>query len=144
MFRAKLEECLKGIFELDRVIYGDVAEGSEQNAVYVSINQIKTSPKNGECYFRVDGVLAINAEAVNYKYGYLKERCMLADKKYTKYFGFASTDSNIEFPNYDDMFVKPSLNFTFRVSIPFNLPRAKIKADKINWIVKVINLIRGN
>lgn len=144
MFRYKLEECLKNIFEVDRIIYGDVSEGSEQNAVYVSINQIKTSPKNGECYFRVEGRLAINAEAVNYKYGYLKERCLLANKKYTKYFGFASTDNNIEFTNYNDLYVKPSLDFTFRVSIPWNLPRGKIKAEKINWVLKIVNLIKGN
>ena len=30
MFRPKFEECLKRIFELDRVIYGSVYEGSEQ------------------------------------------------------------------------------------------------------------------
>ena len=31
MFRPKLEECLKGIFELEKVIYGNIGEGSEQN-----------------------------------------------------------------------------------------------------------------
>jgi hypothetical protein len=143
MFRDKLEECLKGIFELDRVIYGSIAEGAEQNAIYVNIHKVKTSPKDGECYFRVNGTLGINAEAVNYKYGYLKERCRLAPKKYTKYFGFASNDNNVNFSVYDDYFVKPSLDFTFRVSIPWNPAVGKIAYKKINWVLKVIDLIKG-
>lgn len=143
MFRPKLEECLKGIFELDRVIYGNIHEGSEQNAIYVSIHQVKTSPADGKCYFRVNGTLGINAEAVNYKYGYLKERCKLANKKFTKYFGFASNDNNVNFSIYDDLFVKPTLDFTFRVSIPWNPPSGKITFEKINWVLNIINKIRG-
>ena len=125
MFRPLFEECLRNIFEVDRVIYGSIAEGSEQNAVYVSIDKIKTSPADGNCYFRVSGNLGINAEAVNYKYGYLKERCKLANKRYTKYFGFASDDSNVNFAVYDDYFVKPTVDFTFRASIPWNPPAGK-------------------
>lgn len=143
MFRQKLEECLKGIFELDKVIYGNIAEGCEQNAIYVAINRIKTSPADGECYFRVDGTLGINAEAVNYKYGYLKERCRLADKKFTKYFGFSSNDDNVNFSIYDNMFVKPILNFTFRISIPWNPPAGKLTFAKINWVLNIINKIKG-
>lgn len=143
MFRPILEKCLKNIFEVDKVIYGNVAEGSEQNAVYVSITDIKTSPADGECYFRVNGSLGINAEAVNYKYGYLKERCRLAKSEYTKYFGFASNDNNVNFSNYDDFFVKPTLAFTFRVSIPWNLPAEKITYAKINWVQKIIDKIKG-
>lgn len=143
MFRPKLEECLKGIFEVDRVIYGSIAEGSEQNAVYVSITNIKTSPKDGECYFRVNGTLGINAEAVNYKYGYLKQRCRLAPKELTRYFGFASNDNNINFAVWDDNYIKPTIDFTFRVSIPWNPPIGKIQFKKINWILKIINLMRG-
>lgn len=134
MFRAKLEECLKGIFELEKVIYGNVSEGSEQNAIYVAINQVKTSPANGDCYFRVNGTIGINAESVNYKYGYLKERCKLAPNKYTKYFGFASNDNNVNFSIYEDNFVKPTLDFTFRISIPWNPPSGKIKYEKIEWV----------
>lgn len=144
MFRPKLEECLKGIFEVDRVIYGSVSEGSEQNAVYVLITQIKTSPKDGECYFRVKGTLGINAEAVNYTYGYLKQRCRLAPKEFTKYFGFASNDNNINFADYDDYYVKPTLDFTFRASIPWNPPIGKIEDEKINWVLKIVNFLRGN
>lgn len=144
MFRPKLEQCLKGIFEVDRVIYENVAEGAEQNAVYVSITNIKTSPKDGQCYFRVNGTLGINAEAVNYTYGYLKQRCKLADKSLTKYFGFASNDNNVNFAVYDDFYVKPTLDFTFRVSIPWNPPVGKIEYAKINWITKIINFLKGN
>lgn len=142
MFRPKLEECLKGIFELDRIIYGDISEGSEQNAIYVSISEVKSSPKNGEYYFRVKGTLGINAEAVNYYYGYLKERCRLADKKFTKYFGFSSLDKNSNFAVYEDFFVKPTLDFTFRISLPFNPPAGKIEFKKINWILTIVNLFK--
>lgn len=143
MFRPLFEECLKNIFEVDRVIYGSIAEGSEQNAVYVSINKIKTSPADGKCYFRVSGTLGINAESVNYKYGYLKERCRLANKKYLKYFGFASDDNNVNFAVYDDYFVKPTVDFTFRASIPWNPPAGKIEVKKINWILTVIKKLKG-
>lgn len=143
MFRAKLEECLKGIFEVDRIIYGNVAEGSEQNAVFVAISSIKSIPADGEYYFRVSGTLGINAEAINYKYGYLKERCRLADKKFTKYFGFSSVESNVNFAVYDDYFVKPTLNFTFRVSLPYNPPAGKIKYEKINWITNFFRKLTG-
>lgn len=149
MFRPKLEECLKAIFELDKVIYGNIAEGSEQNAIYVSINSVKSIPADGEYYFRVNGTLGINAEAVNYKYGYLKERCRLADRKFTKYFGFASVDNNVNFAVYDDYFVKPTLDFTFRISLPYNPPAGKIKYEKITWIFpswvqNIVNKIKGN
>lgn len=143
MFRPLLEECLKNIFEVDRVIYGNVAEGSEQNAVFVDIQKIKTSPADGYCYFRVDGTLGINAEAVNYEYGYLKQRCRLANKRYLKYFGFASNDNNVNFAVYNDFFVKPTIDFTFRASIPWNPPAEKIKPEKINWILNIINRLRG-
>lgn len=135
MFREKLEDCLKNIFELEKVIYGDVAEGSEQNAVYVQITTIKASPKDGEYYFRVNGTLGINAEAVNYKYGYLKERCRLAKNEYTKYFGFSSIDNNVNFATYDDLYVKPTLDFTFRISLPFNPSVGKIKKQNIKWVI---------
>ena len=144
MFRPLFEECLRNIFEVDRVIYGSIAEGSEQNAVYVSIEKIKTSPADGNCYFRVSGTLGINAEAVNYRYGYLKERCKLANKRYTKYFGFASNDNNVNFATYDDFFVKPTVDFTFRASIPWNPPAGKIRVEKINWILNVIKKLKGN
>ena len=144
MFRPKLEECLKGIFELEKVIYGNIGEGSEQNAIYVSIDQIKTSPADGECYFRVRGTLGINAEAVNYKYGYLKERCRLAEKELTKYFGFASNDNNVNFSVYEDLFVKPTLDFTFRISIPWNPPAGKMTFEKLNWVKNIVNRIKGN
>lgn len=149
MFRPKLEECLKAIFELDKVIYGNIAEGSEQNAIYVSINSVKSIPADGKYYFRVNGTLGINAEAVNYKYGYLKERCRLADKKFTKYFGFSSIDNNVNFAVYDDFFVKPTLDFTFRISLPYNPPAGKIKYEKITWIFpswvqNIVNKIKGN
>lgn len=133
MFRQLFEQCLKSIFEVDKVIYGSVAEGDEQNAVYVSITDIKTSPADGECYFRVNGTLGINAEAVNYKYGYLKERCRLADERFTKYFGFASNDNNVNFQVYNDFYVKPTVDFTFRASIPWNPPAGKITYEKLNW-----------
>ena len=135
---------LRNIFEVDRVIYGSIAEGSEQTAVYVSIEKIKTSPADGNCYFRVSGTLGINAEAVNYKYGYLKERCKLANKRYTKYFGFASDDSNVNFAVYNDYFVKPTVDFTFRASIPWNPPAGKIESNKITWILNVIKKLKGN
>ena len=133
MFRPLFEDCLKRIFEVDKVIYGAVAEGDEQNAIYVLITDIKTSPADGECYFRVRGTLGINAEAVNYKYGYLKERCRLADKELTKHFGFASNDNNVNFSVYNDYYVKPTIDFTFRASIPWNPPAGKIEYENINW-----------
>lgn len=143
MFRPKFEECLKNIFELDRVIYGNISEGSEQNAVYVSITSVKSSPKNGEIYFRVNGTLGINAEAVNYNYGYLKQRCKLADKKYKQYFGFSSVDNNVNFTIYEDFFVKPTLDFTFRISLPYNPPIGKIQYSKIIWVKNLIERLRG-
>lgn len=143
MFRPKLEECLKAIFEVDKVIYGNIAEGSEQNAVYVSISSVKSSPRDGEYYFRVNGTLGINAEAVNYKYGYLKKCCRLAKTEFTKYFGFASVDNNVNFAVYDDFFVKPTLDFTFRISLPYNPPTGLIEYPKINWIKLFLSKLKG-
>ena len=56
MFRPKLEECLKGIFELEKVIYGNIGEGSEQNAVYVSIDQIKSGPAGKMTFEKINWV----------------------------------------------------------------------------------------
>lgn len=145
MFRSKLEECLKGIFEVNKVIYGDVNLGDEQNAVYVDISTVKPCPAQGGYYFRVNGKLGIVAEAVNYKWGYLKSRCQLADKKYTQYFGFSSIEENPNFGSYNDKFVKPTVNFTFRITLPYNPPAGKITIDKIKFILETFkNKLRGN
>ena len=58
-------------------------------------------------------------------------------------FGFASNDNNVNFSIYEDLFVKPTLDFTFRVSIPWNTPLGKITAEKINWVKNIINRIKG-
>lgn len=139
MFRPLFETCLKNIFEVDKVKYGSIAEGEEQNCLYVLITDIKTSPAEGFCYFRINGSLGINAEAVNYKYGYLKQRCKLADWKYTKYFGFASNDNNVNFTIYNDYYVKPTIDFTFRATIPWNPPAGKIEYENIKWTTKDFN-----
>lgn len=139
MFRKKLEECLTNIFELPKVRYGAVAEGSEQDVIFCNINTVKGKPADGGYYFRVTGTIGINAEAVNYKYGYLKDRIIFADKKYKKYFGFSSVETNVTFSDYENDFVKPELNFTFRVTLPYNPASAKITYEKTDF-----NIIKEN
>lgn len=141
MFRAKFEEYLKAIFEVEKIVYDDVNNGDEKDVLYVQITNLKDIPSYGKMYFRVVGTLGINAESINYKYGYLKQRCQLAPRKYTKHFTFGSVEQNINFTIYNDYFVKPKLDFVFRINLDYNPAVGEIKEEKVNWFVKFIERV---
>ena len=133
MFRPVLEQKLKDIFGLSAVRYGSIAERSEKNVLWVEILSVKTSPRDGNIYFRVSGKVGINASAENYKFGYLKERIGKASLETRKGFVFSSIDDNVSFSDYNDEFVKPTVDFTFRVSLPYDPPSGKILYKNIRW-----------
>lgn len=133
MFRPILEKKLKDIFGLPAVRYGSINERSEKNVVWVEIFSVKTSPRDGDIYFRVSGRLGINATASNYKFGFLKERIGKATAEARKGMFFSSVDDNISFTDYNDEFVKPTVDFTFRVSLPYDPPSGEILYKNIRW-----------
>ena len=133
MFRPVLEEKLKDIFGLPAVRYGSIMERSEKNVLWVEILSVKTSPRDGDIYFRISGRLGINASAQNYKFGYLKERIGKASLEARKGFVFSSIDDNVSFSDYNDEFVKPTVDFTFRVSLPYDPPSGEILYKNIRW-----------
>ena len=133
MFRPLLEKKLKDIFGLPAVRYGSINERSEKNVVWVEIFSVKTSPRDGDIYFRVSGRLGINATASNYKFGFLKERIGKATAEARKGMFFSSVDDNISFTDYNDEFVKPTVDFTFRVSLPYDPPSGEILYKNIRW-----------
>lgn len=134
MFRPVLEQKLKDIFGLPAVRYGSIMERSEKNVLWVEILSVKTSPRDGDIYFRISGRLGINAAAQNYKFGYLKERIGKASLEARKGFVFSSIDDNVSFSDYNDEFVKPTVDFTFRVSLPYDPPSGKILYKNIRWV----------
>ena len=133
MFRPILEKKIKDIFGLPAVRYGSINERSEKNVVWVEIFSVKTSPRDGDIYFRVSGRLGINATASNYKFGFLKERIGKATAEARKGMFFSSVDDNISFTDYNDEFVKPTVDFTFRVSLPYDPPSGEILYKNIRW-----------
>ena len=46
---------------------------------------------------------------------------------------FSSVDDNISFADYNDEFVKPTVDFTFRVSLPYDPPSGEILYKNIRW-----------
>ena len=134
MFRPVLEQKLKDIFGLPAVRYGSIMERSEKNVLWVEILSVKTSPRDGDIYFRISGRLGINASAQNYKFGYLKERIGKASIKAKRGLIFSSIDDNVSFSDYNDEFVKPTVDFTFRVSLPYDPPSGKILYKNIRWV----------
>lgn len=133
MFRPILEKKLKDIFGLPAVRYGSINERSEKNVVWVEIFSVKTSPRDGNIYFRVSGRLGINATAKNYKFGFLKERIGKATAEARKGMFFSSVDDNVSFADYNDEFVKPTVDFTFRISLPYDPPSGEILYKNIRW-----------
>ena len=134
MFRPVLEQKLKDIFGLPAVRYGSIMERSEKNVLWVEILSVKTSPRDGDIYFRISGRLGINASAQNYKFGYLKERIGKASIKAKRGLIFSSIDDNVSFSDYNDEFIKPTVDFTFRVSLPYDPPSGKILYKNIRWV----------
>lgn len=141
MFRPVLEQKLKDIFGVPAVRYGSIAvrygsimERAEKNVLWVEILSVKTSPRDGDIYFRVSGRLGINAAAKNYKFGFLKERIGKATAEARKGMFFSSIDDNVSFSDYNDEFVKPTVDFTFRVSLPYDPPSGKILYNNIRWV----------
>lgn len=128
MFKPILEKCLKEIFGLPIVRYGAIELASEKGVVYVELTSVKATPRDGEFYFRVKGRAGILEEKANYKYGYLKDRLRLASTESTSHFTVSAIDDvSNTFSSLDEVFIRPTFNFTFRANIPYNPPAGKIE-----------------
>ena len=128
MFKPVLERCLKEIFGLQIVRYGAIELASEKGVVYVELTTVKATPRDGSFYFRVKGRAGILEEKANYKYGYLKDRLRLASIESTSRFTVSAIDDvSNTFSTMDDVFIRPTFDFTFRANIPYNPPAGKIE-----------------
>lgn len=128
MFKPVLEKCLKDIFGLPIVRYGAIELASEKGVVYVELTTVKAIPRDGSFYFRVKGRAGILEDKANYKYGYLKDRLRLASAESTSHFTVSAIDDiSNTFSSLDDVFIRPTFDFTFRANIPYNPPAGKIE-----------------
>lgn len=143
MFREQLINDLSDIFEFEIIRNQSVAEGLEQDVLYYQITSVKEMPKEGEYYFSVRGQIGTHSDELNNRYGYLLERARLSKCPNKSRFRFSSREMVINMSLIDDIFIKTTLDFEYRVSIPFNPPSGEITYPKINWVKTIINKLKG-
>ena len=131
MYKKQLTEDLGKIFEFDRVLFGVAEYGEEQDALYVRVDESRSSFASGKAFFILNGVLSTISDGENANNGYFNERYSLSSEDNKKRLLLEKVESNIPFSSYERFFVKYSVRFRYTLEMEWNPPPAKMTAGKI-------------
>jgi hypothetical protein len=132
VFREFLKKDLIGIFEKSEVDFSNslVEAGQEANCIFVVIDQdgVKNNFRTGENYFSVTGTLEFIQDSTETNFGYFNQRMALSKFQSEGKFILIGRESNEPLNSETErLLVKKSQKFSYRISIPYNLPIGEIE-----------------
>ena len=94
MFKKKLTDALKTIFEIHKVTYDLPSSDQEQECLFISIESAKISVKNGMECAQVQGSIIMYANGDKLPFGFFSKKVNQADPSLTRDLFFYNLDEN--------------------------------------------------
>lgn len=94
MFEKTLADCLKRIFDFDKVTFDRPGESQEQEGMFVEIDTTRCRIKDGRQIARASGTIRVFAENNKLPYGYFTKCISEADPDDTKGLFFFDFEEN--------------------------------------------------
>jgi len=131
MYKTQLENDLREIFQIERVLVGSAEFGAEHDALFYSVVDDKPVFGSGKALFRVGGSISIVAAEDNLAAGYLHERYNLASNSAKGRFCLVGNEKEIHFKSYDRFFKKVFCDFRYLFSTEWNPSPNKTQMGEI-------------
>lgn len=94
MFEKQLETALKSIFRVKKVTYDQPGPNGEQEVLFVEIEDVKPTIKNGRELAKVSGTCVMNAPADKLTFGFFARAIAQAPAAATKPFFFYEMETS--------------------------------------------------
>lgn len=119
MFRKSLEASLKNIFDLPKVTYDQPSEEREQDCIFVSITDVKTTFKelDKKALCRATGELTVYAQNNKLPFGFFQKKIKSAQNSDTINFFFYNVEENLK---YFGNLVERKCNFIYFYSTQYD------------------------
>lgn len=117
MIEKLLQDKLSRVFSMNRVTYDSPGESFEQGTLFIEVESIINSFKDGRHLGRVIGRLFLYAQAEKVPFGSLAKKIAEADAADTVDFFFHDFEENVRRPHN---IVGRSLSFVFFFNVQYN------------------------
>lgn len=142
MYRKDLENDLKKIFGIKKIVFSQVEYGAEQDVLYVDILSTRNRPMRGYYYFAVSGSIGLNAQYGNTKSGFFHSKWLESHYENKTRLNLGAREVNINFTQMNKYFCKNRIDFVYRIKIPFN-PAKKTKGINLLFS-QITKLFKGS
>jgi hypothetical protein len=129
-----LEQKIKELFGVSKVIFDAFTIGKEQEAIFCDIDGITTKISSGKKSLLITGTLCICAIRERVPLGFFNEKMSLA--KNESEFKVLSSETPIQFQNNNDFFIKNEVGFVYKTVRDFNPPFKVMDTEQINISVQ--------
>lgn len=142
MWHESLENDLKEIFKMPKVLFGSPQLFKEQDILFCDIESVKNNKiSRGIEYARVYGKVSIKGLLDKNKSGYLSKQIQLAKIELTNKFVFQREEQPIIMGNYEERFNCYSIEFLYFYKEEYNPQRYKLESKNITY--RIISFIKG-
>jgi hypothetical protein len=129
-----LEEKLKQIFGINKVIFDQFELGKEQGALFCDINKVRCQISEGKKSLLVTGTLCVCAPKEKMPLGYFAEKRALAKDENELSLGL--DELPVQFKNNNDFYIKNDVEFTYKTIRDFNPPYGVINELDLSMTVE--------
>ena len=142
MFKKQLMADCRQIFGIKKIIFGDVDQGEEQNALYISIEDCKEVFHTGTVDFMVRGTLGMLGTKESTPYGFFLDRLKQAFKNSkiniaAQRFLIYGKEKDVKFSSYEGFFIQSEVSFFYKVTLEYD-PAKKTRG----FIAKIKEVLR--
>lgn len=130
-----LEDKLKKIFGVEKIIFDTFEPGKEQAALFCSIDKVRAQISDGKKSLLVTGTLCVCVPRDKMPLGWFAERLALSRTENELSVGL--TEIPVQFKNDNDFYIKNDVEFTYKTVRDFNPAYGTINA--INLDVEIEN-----
>jgi hypothetical protein len=144
MWHRSIEEDLKRIFGVSKVLFAALGRGREQDVLFCDVEKVITTIRDGKAKARVYGNISIMGLYEKNRSGFLSKKVQLGDVDLTQKFVFGREESPVSPISawiYEDKFNVYSIDFMYFYKEQYNTPGGKISAG--NFLLNVIKKIMG-
>lgn len=142
MWHNAIEEDLKTIFGIKKILFGSPAFLKEQDVLFCETLSVINKIQQGKVVARVSGKVSIIGLLDKNQSGFLSKRIDLTPAAITNKFVFLREEEPVQMVGYEERFNVYSIGFIYFFKEQYNPPAGKITAVE-SWIVKTINFIRS-
>lgn len=138
MYKKALAADLTSIFGIKKIKFASLETAAEQKVLYVDVNNVKPTIRDGKESARVYATLGIAGTLEDNPSGFLLKQIMKANANLVKRFAFDRTESRVDNAAFDWELMTNSISFIYFYEEEYNPPRNLIEyvKDMITIIFK--------